>query len=228
MRALYDLLKKQLAYDASRDFYAKFNPSLDRGMDLLSYRPMRSRDIKSIVGIEKQVYNFPWTEGTFEDCQKIGYLCWVCERVDQVVGYAIVSIAAGEAHIMNIGVDLTFHRQGIGRGLMDRLMETADENRCHVALLEVRPSNEAAIQMYLNMGFSEIGIRKDYYPGKNGREDAVIFSLALAAKEPEKGTEEEPEKEPTNGTEEKSEKEPIKGAEEEPEKESAKGTDNEP
>ena len=200
MRALYDLLKKEFTYDANRDFYAKFNPSLDRGMDLLSYRPMRSRDIKSIVAIEKQVYNFPWSEGTFKDCQKIGYLCWVCDRVDQVVGYGIVSIAAGEAHIMNIGVDPSFHRQGIGRGLMDRLMETADENRCHVALLEVRPSNDVAIQMYLNMGFSEIGMRKDYYPGKKGREDAVVLSLPLAAKEPEK----EPEKESAKGTDKES------------------------
>ena len=179
MRELINFFKKLVTYNAERDFYAKFNPSVAGDADLISYRPMRSSDIKSILVIEDQVYNYPWTARTFSDCMKIGYLCWVCERVDEVVGYGILSIGAGEAHVMNICVSPKYQNQGLGRRMMDKLIEIAHENRAATMLLEVRPSNSAAIRLYLNMGFSEIGTRKNYYPAKEGREDALMFSLNL-------------------------------------------------
>lgn len=182
MSDLFNFFKKLVTYDANQDFYAKFNPSVAGDRDLLSYRPMRSSDIKSILTIEEQVYNFPWTSRTFGDCLKIGYLCWVCERIDEVVAYGILSIGAGEAHVMNICVSPKFQKQGIGRRMMNRLIEVALENRCKTVLLEVRPSNTPAIELYLNMGFMEIGTRKNYYPAEEGREDAIMFSMDLAGK----------------------------------------------
>lgn len=184
MRDLFDFFKKLVTYNAERDFYAKFNPSVAGDRDLISYRPMRGSDIRSVVAIEEQVYNFPWPAHTFNDCLKIGYLCWVCERVDEVVGYGILSLGAAEAHVMNICVSPRYQNQGLGRRMMNKLIEVALENRSKTLLLEVRPSNQPAIALYQSMGFSEIGIRKAYYPAKNGREDALMFSLALAQRPP--------------------------------------------
>lgn len=184
MRELFDFFKRLVTYDANRDFYAKFNPSVAQGQDLISYRPMRGSDIKAIIGIEEQVYNFPWTSRTFQDCMKIGYLCWVCERIDVVIAYGILSIGAGESHVMNICVDPKYHRQGLGRRMLRKLIEVATENRCKTILLEVRPSNAAAVQLYESMGFDEIGIRKNYYPAASGREDALMFSMDLPFKRP--------------------------------------------
>ncbi len=182
MRELFDFFKKLVTYDADRDFYAKFNPSVARDRDLISYRPMRTSDIKLIVAIENQVYHFPWTSRTFHDCMKIGYFCWVCERIDEVIGYGILSLGAGEAHVMNVCVSPKYQRQGLGRRMMKKLIEIALENYSRTLLLEVRPSNTVAVQLYLSMGFNEIGIRKNYYPARDGREDALMFSKELAAK----------------------------------------------
>ncbi len=181
MRGLFDFFKKIITYDADRDFYAKFNPSLAKNMDLLSYRPMRKSDLTAVLEIEGQIYDFPWSAQTFRDCMKIGYLCWVCERIDQVVAYGILSIAAGESHVMNICVSPQFQRQGMGQAMMHKLIEIANENRSETILLEVRPSNEAALNLYANMGFNEIGIRKNYYPAANGREDALMLAMELPA-----------------------------------------------
>ncbi len=80
---------------------------------------------------------------------------------------------------MNLCVIPKFQNQGLGRRMMHKMIEVALENRCENILLEVRPSNLQAIQLYLNMGFNEIGTRKNYYPAKVGREDALMFSMDL-------------------------------------------------
>lgn len=179
MSSFIDFVKKLVSYDSDRNFYAKFNPSVAGDRDLISYRPMCKSDFNAILAIEAQVYHFPWTARTFQDCMKIGYLCWVCERVDELVGYGILSLGAGEAHVMNICVTPKFQNQGLGRRMMDKLIDVALENRCMTMLLEVRPSNPAAIHLYSSMGFDEIGTRTDYYPARDGREDALMFSMDL-------------------------------------------------
>ncbi len=179
MNQIFDFFKKLVAYDAERDFYAKYCPSIAATMDLNEFRPMRLSDLKTILEIEKQVYNFPWTSKTFRDCLSVGYLCWVCEHIDQVVAYGILSIGAGEAHVMNICVSPQVQRQGIGKAMMAKLIEVAIENRTQSLMLEVRPTNISALNMYRKMGFNEIGVRKAYYPAINGREDALMLAIEL-------------------------------------------------
>ncbi len=181
MQDLFNFFKKLVTYDAERDFYAKYNPSTAGDMDLKSFRPMRLSDLGPILEIEQQVYNFPWSDKTFRDCLSVGYLCWVCERVDQVVAYGILSIGAGEAHVMNICVSPRVQRQGYGVAMMNKLIEVALENRTQSLLLEVRPTNFSALEMYRKMGFNEIGVRKAYYPAPNGREDALMLGIELSA-----------------------------------------------
>jgi ribosomal-protein-alanine N-acetyltransferase len=131
------------------------------------------------VQIEQQVYNYPWSEGIFKDCFTAGYKCWVCEDMEKVVAYSILSLAAGEAHIMNICVDPAEQKQGIGKTMIEKLIEEVRDRKINSLFLEVRPSNTAAIALYEKLGFNELGLRKNYYPAEDGREDALMLGMEL-------------------------------------------------
>lgn len=180
---LFDKIKDTVSYDADRDFYARVFPGSVERKDLLRMRKMWETDLPAVLAIEQQVYNYPWSEGIFHDCFKARYSCWVCDELDKVLGYCIVSTAAGEFHIMNICVDPAEQKQGIGKFMLEHIVEQAKSRWAESIFLEVRPTNEAAIALYTSMGFNEIGIRKDYYPSEDGREDAVMLALALPKKE---------------------------------------------
>lgn len=140
---------------------------------------MTADDLPSVLKIEERNYNFPWSEGIFRDCFRAGYSCWVCEEMDRILGYSIVSVAVGEAHILNISVDPAEQGQGVGRKMLENLIEVARSKRAETVFLEVRPSNVGALALYQKMGFNEIGVRKDYYPAENGREDALMLVLQI-------------------------------------------------
>lgn len=178
MRGLLDQIKKMVIYDADREFYAKVFPDSVDKKDLLRIRTMTHADLHIVLEIERKNYQFPWEEDIFTDCFNAGYSCWVCELQDKVLAYSLVSIAAGEAHILNVSVDPAEQKQGIGRKMLKHLIEVA-RGRAELIFLEVRPTNTAAIALYENSGFNEIGIRKGYYPAENGREDAIMLALQL-------------------------------------------------
>jgi ribosomal-protein-alanine N-acetyltransferase len=138
-------------------------------------RPMHVDDVRAVVGIEQRVYPFPWTEGIFRDCIHVGYCCWVCEQDGAVIGYAIMSIGAGEAHILNLCVAPEQQRHGVGSKMLDHLIHLAQQHGAGSMFLEVRPTNAGAIRLYHAFGFQEVGTRKDYYPAVNGRENALIL-----------------------------------------------------
>lgn len=179
MREFLQRFKDIVVYDADREFYAKIFPDSVSRQDLFRMRRMTGRDLLSVLDIETQNYEFPWSEGVFKDCFKAGYSCWVCEEIDRVLGYSIVSIAVGEAHILNISVAPEEQGQGIGRKMLTHLIDVARSHKTETVFLEVRPSNTGAIALYEKMGFNEIGIRKGYYPAQNGREDALMLALEL-------------------------------------------------
>ena len=132
--------------------------------------------------VQGKNYNFPWSEQIFKDClNAANYSCWVCLELDTIVGYSIVSMAVGEAHIMNICVDPDIQKQGVGAKLLENMIERA-RKKAEKIFLEVRPSNEAAVSLYKRRGFNEIGVRKGYYPAVDGyREDAVMLALDLTS-----------------------------------------------
>ncbi len=178
-------MKRMFIYNAERDFYAKHFPEVLEDESILNLRLLKRTDIDQLIEIEKQVYGFPWSGQTFRDCMKIGYSCWVMEKLGDIVAYGIVSIAAGESHVMNLCVDPKHQRKGYGRKVMKQLVSVALDERCRLILLEVRPSNEKAIALYYDMGFNEIGRRKDYYPAESGREDALLLAMDLITEEAE-------------------------------------------
>ncbi len=178
MRGLFDQIKNFIIYDADKEFYAKVFPDSVSRKDLMRLRKMTVSDLPEVLAIERKNYQFPWEEDIFRDCFKAGYSCWVCEEQDKVLGYSLITIAVGEAHILNISVDPAEQKQGIGRKMLENLIEVA-RGKAETVFLEVRPSNPAAMALYEDMGFNEIGVRKDYYPAENGREDAIMLALQL-------------------------------------------------
>ena len=142
-------------------------------------RAMRDGDLDRVVEIEQRAYPFPWTPGIFRDCLRAGYGCWVLERVDRIIGYGILSVAAGEAHVLNVCVAPEAQGEGHGRRLVKRLLDLARWHQAERVYLEVRPSNPRAIALYHDIGFNEIGRRPNYYPASNGREDAIVMAIEL-------------------------------------------------
>lgn len=142
-------------------------------------RAMHLDDLDAVVGIETAAYAFPWTLGIFSDCLRAGYECWVLCRGSEIVGYGILSIAAGEAHLLNVCVAPPLQGQGYGRHLVKRMIELARWHRVERIFLEVRPSNLAAVALYPTLGFNEIATRPNYYPTRNGREDAIVMAMEL-------------------------------------------------
>jgi len=148
--------------------------------DELCFRPMILSDVEQVMKIECDVYEFPWTERIFRDCIRVGYQCWIAQRQQRFVGHAVISVTAGESHILNLSIGQAYQRQGIGRRFIEFLVDEARERDAQTMLLEVRPSNTAAINCYNSAGFNEIGSRKDYYPANNGREDALLFARHIS------------------------------------------------
>lgn len=167
----------RLGYNAERQFYGKHFPSLMT--DELRIRPMLKSDIKAVAAIEAAAYEFPWSADTFRSCFKARYHCWVGEYKTAVLAYGILSVVLDEAHVLNLCVSPQIQRRGYGRMIMQKLIDEAIERRVETLLLEVRPSNKPAIQLYENMGFNEAGRRKGYYPAKGGREDALLLARTL-------------------------------------------------
>ncbi len=144
------------------------------------FRPMGAADVMDVLELEQSCYRFPWSEQVFRDCLRVGYDCWVVDSADTVTGYGIMSMGAGECHILNLCIDPGLRRRGAGRSLLLKLLRRARDAGMEHAFLEVRPSNPAAIALYRGVGFEPIGLRRGYYQAEGGREDAMVLSLDLA------------------------------------------------
>jgi ribosomal-protein-alanine N-acetyltransferase len=142
-------------------------------------RLMQPADLKGVAAVERDAYQFPWSLGIFRDCLLAGYQCLVLDVGGMVTGYGIMSIAAGEAHLLNLCVHPDSQRLGYGRRLLNALLARAADADADRVFLEVRPSNAVALRLYASLGFEQIGIRPSYYQAQNGREDAVILAAAL-------------------------------------------------
>jgi ribosomal-protein-alanine N-acetyltransferase len=140
---------------------------------------MRAEDLSTVIQVETAAYAYPWSEGILRDCLRVGYSCWVCELGNDLVGHAVMSIAVGEAHLLNICVGPGWQGRGLGRRLLRRMLRIARERDADTMFLEVRVSNDAAQGLYEAEGFAEVGRRRDYYPARYGREDAIVYAKAI-------------------------------------------------
>ena len=143
------------------------------------YRPMGPADLDAVEAIERSVYSHPWTRGNFADSMAAGYHCHVMESGGGIAGYSVLMVAAGEAHLLNLSVALPLQRRGFGSELLRFGIRLARDGGAQTIYLEVRSSNAAGRALYARQGFTEIGVRRDYYPADSGREHAVTMEKKL-------------------------------------------------
>ena len=145
----------------------------------IQMRPMQMTDLDAIMQIEPTIFPFPWSRGNFSDSLNSGYSCWVMELDGDIMGYGVLMMILDEAHLLNISIASNQQRRGFGRTLLEHMMQLGRQHGGLNMFLEVRPSNVAAIALYESMGFNEMAVRRNYYPAKHGREDAVLMGMAL-------------------------------------------------
>jgi ribosomal-protein-alanine N-acetyltransferase len=142
-------------------------------------QPLAERDLETVAAIERELYEFPWTLGNFRDSLAAGYSGWGVHSDGGLIGYAVMTLGAAEAHLLNLSIAELCQRRGYGTRLLEQLLEAARAYGADVLFLEVRPSNLSARALYARRGFRQVGVRKGYYPARKGREDALLLSLAL-------------------------------------------------
>ena len=164
------------------------DPSPDRATALV---PMRLDDVEAVATIEKTIYTAPWSQGNFTDSLNAGYSAWVLRIADSahtpvgrsIAGYFVLMPAVDEAHLLNVSVAVDWQRRGYGLVLLHKAIELAREYNARSIILEVRPSNTRALNVYRRFGFSDYGLRKRYYPvsaiDQTTREDALVMRLPL-------------------------------------------------
>ena len=144
------------------------------------YAPMVMDDLDAVFAIEQAVYPHPWTRGNFVDSLSSGYSAWTLHDDAELVGYFLLMLAVDEAHLLNVAVAAGRQGEGLGRYLLDKVAACARGLGAESILLEVRPSNQRALAVYLRYGFIEIGRRNNYYPAHDGRrEEAIVMRYTL-------------------------------------------------
>ena len=145
----------------------------------INNRAMEAGDLEQVLRIERAAYPEPWSQGVFADCLRAGYQCELYLRKGHLVGYSVVSVGAGEAHLLNLCLHPDHQGRGWGREVLRQILNRLCLERIETVFLEVRVSNQAARHLYLSEGFNEIGQRFNYYPNGEGREDALVFAKSL-------------------------------------------------
>lgn len=136
-------------------------------------------DIEAIYNIELESFSVPWSlESITQELENEVAYYVVAEEDGQVLGYAGLWDVVGEGQITNIAVRPSGRRKGIGKKLVEGLIAYGKEKELEVLILEVRESNEAAIKLYSEAGFKDIGKRKNYYTKPT--EDAILMALTLS------------------------------------------------
>ena len=140
---------------------------------------MREADLAEVLDIEEAIYSHPWTRGNFADSLVAGYECRTWRMGGDLLGYFVLMVAAGEAHLLNLSIAPLWQRKGHGSLLLREAASIARARGARSIFLEVRPSNAGAQALYTRFGFRKIAVRRGYYPAHSGREDALVLTLAL-------------------------------------------------
>ncbi|MBK8870095.1 MAG: ribosomal protein S18-alanine N-acetyltransferase [Elusimicrobia bacterium] len=141
------------------------------------WRRARREDLDVLLDIERRSFDVPWTWGEMEEEFQLDYSRpWVAEQDGRVVAFGIHWLIAGESQLADIAVHPDFQRRGLGRRMMDVLLDDARALGMKKMTLEVRAENAAAIDLYLNLGFVETSRRPRYY---EDRHDAVLMEISF-------------------------------------------------
>jgi len=141
-------------------------------------RKLTESDLDEIMIIEKESFTMPWSRQSYEAELKNQYATYlVCDFEGEVAAYAGMWTLFEEAHITNVAVGMKYRGLGMGRILMLEEEKLARAKKAELILLEVRPSNTVAVEMYTNLGYVPTGLRKEYYT--DNQEDALVMTKFL-------------------------------------------------
>lgn len=140
---------------------------------------LKPNDLTAAYAIEQRSHAFPWSEKTFASNQGDRYFNLRLDVNGEMAAFAVTQVVLDEATLFNIAVDPAYQRKGLGRQLLEHLISELEARDVLTLWLEVRASNTPAIALYESLGFNEATIRRNYYPTKEGREDAIIMALPL-------------------------------------------------
>ncbi|AVR02738.1 ribosomal protein S18-alanine N-acetyltransferase [Pluralibacter gergoviae] len=141
---------------------------------------LSTTDLPRAFQIETRAHAFPWSEKTFASNQGERYLNLQLAVDGEMAAFAITQIVLDEATLFNIAVDPAHQRRGLGRALLEAVIDEVEKRGVATLWLEVRASNAAAIALYESLGFNEADVRRNYYPTANGHEDAIVMALPLS------------------------------------------------
>ena len=141
---------------------------------MFNIRHMRQEDIGAIVKIEQECFSTPWTMEGFFDSLGLDYaVSVVAEEYGKLLGYGGIYFTAEEGEITNVAVMATERRRGIADALLKQIDIEAKNRNVTKIFLEVRVSNEAALQLYQRHGYKLCGTRKNFY--RLPQEDAYVM-----------------------------------------------------
>jgi ribosomal-protein-alanine N-acetyltransferase len=164
------------------------------GVAELSFTPMQSADLDAVLAIEGVSHPHPWTKGNFADSLAAGHWAYcIRPQADKMVAgsyldpavlwaYCILFPAVDELHLLNITVSPKLRQMGLGKRIMAAIEGVSAQQNIPRIILEVRPSNIAALSLYQSLGYEQIGLRKGYYPQSQEtgeREDAIVMAKSI-------------------------------------------------
>ena len=167
---------------------------MSEGAAELSFLPMQAADLDAVLDIESVSHLHPWTRGNFSDSLAAGHWAYcIRPQVDQAIkgsyldpsilwAYCILYPAVDELHLLNITVSPKLRKLGLASKMMVAIEGVAAQQNMPRIILEVRPSNLAAVTLYQKLGYEQIGIRKNYYPADphlGTREDALVMAKSI-------------------------------------------------
>ena len=147
--------------------------------ELIEIKEMTISNLNDVYNLEIETYEYPWSKNILQSCVINKYDCFVATINKKIIGYLIAKISSPESHILNLTTDVNYRNIGIASQFLEMVILKCRLVKSNIIFLETRLSNSPAISLYIKFGFKEIGVRQNYYKSKNGREDAVIFSMSV-------------------------------------------------
>ena len=152
-------------------------------LDELLMRPMLPDDIPAVRALEVDAcahVTHAWSEDNYRSSLTSGYWMQVaCQPDGAVVGVCVAMLGVDELHLLNIAVARPWQSRGLARHLLALLITLCREHHLQSIWLEVRPTNARARALYARQGYLDVGLRKQYYPAADGREDALVMKLEV-------------------------------------------------
>ena len=150
-----------------------------RKSDLYNIMPISINDLSNVYKLEVESYDFPWTKEILRDCILYKYDAFTIYFNNLLVGYIIAKISFPETHILNLTISKNFRKKGLGRSLIELIINDSRIKGTEDIILEVRVNNHDAISLYEKLNFQKVGVRRNYYESNEGREDAFVLKLKL-------------------------------------------------